>query len=98
LRTFEPANACRDAARQAGVADQGWPGTPAAKPETFFIPNACHELAQRRKASTQWAQWNSEGRNETMQIAAVFLCDHGRSMASIALKLFANYGSECKAN
>jgi hypothetical protein len=28
-----------------------------------------------------------------MQIAVVFLRDHGRSMASIALKLLAKYGS-----
>jgi hypothetical protein len=28
-----------------------------------------------------------------MQIAVVFLRDHGRSMESIALKLFAKYGS-----
>jgi hypothetical protein len=50
-------------------------------------------LLQRPKASTQWPQWKSEGRNESMQIAVVFLRDHGRSMESIALKLFAKYGS-----
>jgi hypothetical protein len=32
-----------------------------------------------------------------MQIAVVFLRDHGRSMASIALKLFGDHGSECNA-